>query len=113
MEDVLPMDDPLNAFTIRSHVLDVAERLEKELGEEQHCSIEGCQRDWSTPRGSSAYSGRAMAISTRAKSAKMRQSCASLASAKVERVIRPRKPMWYNLPRIEPKQTSMSRRLSR
>jgi hypothetical protein len=24
----------------------VAERLEKELGEEQHCFIEGCQRDW-------------------------------------------------------------------
>ena len=46
MEDVLPMDDPLNAFTIRSHVLDVAERLEKELGDEQHCFIEGCPRDW-------------------------------------------------------------------
>ncbi len=46
MEDVLPMDDPLNAFTIRSHVLDVAERSEKELGEEKHCFIDGCQRDW-------------------------------------------------------------------
>ena len=45
MEDVLPMDDPLNAFTIRSHVLEVAERLEKELGEEQLCFIEGCPRD--------------------------------------------------------------------
>jgi len=46
MEDVLPTDEPLNAFTIRSHVLDVAERLEKELGDEQHCFIEGCPRDW-------------------------------------------------------------------
>ena len=46
LEDVLPMDDALNAFTIRSHVLDVAERLEQELGEEQNCFIEGCQRDW-------------------------------------------------------------------
>jgi hypothetical protein len=46
LEDVLPMDDPLNAFTIRIHVLDVAEQLEKELGEEQHCFIEGCPRDW-------------------------------------------------------------------
>jgi len=46
MEDVLPMDDPLNAFTIRSHVLGVAERLEKELGNEHQCFIEGCPRDW-------------------------------------------------------------------
>jgi hypothetical protein len=36
MEDVLPMDNLLTLFTIRSHVLGVAERLEKELGEEQH-----------------------------------------------------------------------------
>jgi len=46
MGDVLPMDDSLNAFTIRSHVLDVAERMEQELGEEQHCFIDGCQQDW-------------------------------------------------------------------
>jgi hypothetical protein len=46
LEDVVPMGDPLNAFTIRSHVLDTAERLERELGEEQNCFIEGCQRDW-------------------------------------------------------------------
>ena len=42
------MDGPLDVFIIRSHVLDVAERLEKELGEEQHCFIEGCQRDWTS-----------------------------------------------------------------
>ena len=46
LEDVLPMGEPLNAFTIRRHVWDVAERLEQELGEEQDCFIEGCQRDW-------------------------------------------------------------------
>jgi hypothetical protein len=46
LEDVLPMDDPLNAFTIRRHVWDTAERLEQELGEEQDCFIGGCQRDW-------------------------------------------------------------------
>jgi hypothetical protein len=46
LQDVLPMDDPLNAFTIRRHVWDVAERLEQELGEERDCFIEGCQRDW-------------------------------------------------------------------
>jgi hypothetical protein len=45
LEDVLPMDDPLNAFTIRQHVWKVAERLEQELGEEQYCFIEGCERD--------------------------------------------------------------------
>jgi hypothetical protein len=46
LEDVLPIDDPLNAFTIRRHVGEVAERLEQELGEERDCFIEGCQRDW-------------------------------------------------------------------
>ena len=46
LEDVLPMDDPLNAFTIRQHVWNVAERMERELGEEQPCFINGCQRDW-------------------------------------------------------------------
>ena len=46
LEDVLPMDDPLNAFTIRRHVWNVAERMEQDLGEEQSCFITGCQRDW-------------------------------------------------------------------
>jgi hypothetical protein len=46
LEDVLPIDNPLNGFTIRRHVWDVAERLERELGEERDCFIEGCQRDW-------------------------------------------------------------------
>lgn len=46
LEDVLPMDDPLSAFTIRRHVWTGAERMERELGEEQSCFITGCQRDW-------------------------------------------------------------------
>jgi hypothetical protein len=35
------MDEPVNAFTIRQRVWDVAERLERELGDEQFCFIEG------------------------------------------------------------------------
>ncbi len=46
LEDVLPMDDPLNTFTIRQHVWNVAERMEQELEEEQPCFVSGCQRDW-------------------------------------------------------------------
>jgi hypothetical protein len=45
LEDVLPMDEPLNAFTIRQHVWNVADRMERELGEEQSCFITACQRD--------------------------------------------------------------------
>src|SRR5262249_61508958 len=33
LEDVLPMDEPLNAFTIRQHVFEAAERMENMLGE--------------------------------------------------------------------------------
>ena len=40
------MDEPLPPFTIRQHVSEVAERLERELGDEQFCFSEGCQRDW-------------------------------------------------------------------
>ncbi len=46
LQEVLPMDSPLHASTIREHVFDVAQRLEKELGEEQWAFVEGCQRDW-------------------------------------------------------------------
>src|SRR4051794_37438985 len=46
LEKVLPMDSPLHPSTIREHVCQVAERLEEELGDEQFCFIEGCQRDW-------------------------------------------------------------------
>ena len=43
---VLPIEEPVNTFTIRQHVADVAERLEQELGDEQFCFVEGCQRSW-------------------------------------------------------------------
>src|SRR5580704_9044232 len=46
LQDVLPIDQPINTFTIRQHVADVAERLEQELGDEQFCFVEGCQRSW-------------------------------------------------------------------
>jgi hypothetical protein len=46
LQDVLPIDEPVNAFTIRQHVADVAERLEQEMGNEQFCFVEGCQRSW-------------------------------------------------------------------
>jgi hypothetical protein len=42
LQEVLPMDSPLHASTIREHVCHVAQRLENELGEEQWSFIEGC-----------------------------------------------------------------------
>jgi hypothetical protein len=46
LQDVLPIDEPLLAVTIRNHVLKLAQRLEDSMGEEQGCSIEDadCQR---------------------------------------------------------------------
>jgi len=46
LQEVLPMDSPLHASTIREHLFRVAERMEKELGDERVCFIEGCERDW-------------------------------------------------------------------
>ena len=46
LQDVLPIEEPINTFTIRQHVADVAERLEEELGDEQFCFVEGSQRGW-------------------------------------------------------------------
>jgi hypothetical protein len=46
LEEVLPMDLPLHASTIREHVCSVAQRLENELGDEQFSFIERCQRDY-------------------------------------------------------------------
>src|SRR5260370_2322163 len=46
LQDVLPIEEPVNTFTIRQHVADVAERLEQEFGDEQFCFVEGCQRSW-------------------------------------------------------------------
>ena len=46
LEDVLPIDEPLNAVTIRNHLFKMAERLEDELGDEQMFFIEGCPMTW-------------------------------------------------------------------
>jgi hypothetical protein len=46
LQEVLPIDEPVNTFTLRQHVAEVAERLERELGDEQFCFIEGCQNRW-------------------------------------------------------------------
>ena len=46
LQEVLPIDEPVNTFTLRQHVAGVAERLERELGDEQFCFIEGCQATW-------------------------------------------------------------------
>ncbi|MBV9489190.1 MAG: ISKra4 family transposase, partial [Verrucomicrobia bacterium] len=46
LQEVLPIDEPVNTFTLRQHVAGVAERLEQELGDEQFCFIEGCQATW-------------------------------------------------------------------
>jgi hypothetical protein len=46
LQDVLPIDEPVNTFTIRQHVADVAERLEQELGDEQFCFVEGGRQSW-------------------------------------------------------------------
>ena len=46
LQEVLPIDEPVNTFTIRQHVGDVAERLERELGDEQCCFIDGGQQSW-------------------------------------------------------------------
>ena len=46
IHDVLPIDEPLQAVTIRNHVLTLAERLEDALGDEHVSFIDGCPRDW-------------------------------------------------------------------
>ncbi len=46
LKDFLPVDATLNATTIQNHTLEVAQRCEDELGEEQWAFIEGCPADW-------------------------------------------------------------------
>src|SRR5215468_2817846 len=46
LQDVLPLDEPLEAVTIRNHVFTLAQRLEDALGDEQVSFIDGCPRDW-------------------------------------------------------------------
>ncbi len=42
LQDVLPLDEPLYAVTMRNHVLTVAQRLEDALGDEQWSVIDKC-----------------------------------------------------------------------
>lgn len=44
--DVLPVDEKLNAATVRNHALQIARRAEKELGEEQFSFIDSCPAEW-------------------------------------------------------------------
>ncbi len=46
LTDVLPLDDQLNAASVRNDLQHVAERAEAALGNEQVAFIEGCPRDW-------------------------------------------------------------------
>lgn len=46
LADVLPIASGANATTVRQHVLQVAERAETELGDEQKCFIDGCPARW-------------------------------------------------------------------
>jgi hypothetical protein len=46
LQDFLPVDEKLNVATVRNHTMKIAERCEKELGDEQGSFIDGCPRDW-------------------------------------------------------------------
>jgi hypothetical protein len=46
LKDFLPLDATLAINTVRHDTLQVAERLEAELGEEQWSCIDACQREW-------------------------------------------------------------------
>lgn len=46
LTDFLPLEVTLDVKTVRHDTLQVAERCEAELGEEQWTFIEGCPRDW-------------------------------------------------------------------
>jgi hypothetical protein len=46
LAEVLPMDNHLNAATIRNHTQRLGDRLDAELGDEQFMFVEGCERDW-------------------------------------------------------------------
>ena len=46
LKEVLPIGQELSTTAIRQRISRTAQRLEDELGEEQHMFIGGCQRDW-------------------------------------------------------------------
>ena len=54
LHDVLPVNEKLSAVTMRNHLLEVAERMEQELGEERSCVIEGCEEEYSRKLGAPA-----------------------------------------------------------
>ena len=46
LAEVLPLEEQLNPMMIRHHLLQVGERCDQALGEEQASFVEGCPRDW-------------------------------------------------------------------
>lgn len=46
IKDVLPVDEQLNAVTIRNHLHRVAQRQEDVMGDEHYSYIDGCLNDW-------------------------------------------------------------------
>jgi len=46
LQDFLPVDEKLNAATVRNHTHQIAKRCEKELGEERCSFIDGGPWDW-------------------------------------------------------------------
>lgn len=46
LKDVLPVDEKLNANSVRNHLLKMADKDEAALDEEQYMFVEGCQMQW-------------------------------------------------------------------
>ena len=46
LQEVLPIEDGINAATVRNHAHTVGQRIDTELGDEQVFFIDGCERDW-------------------------------------------------------------------
>jgi hypothetical protein len=46
LQDVLPISRDISTTAVRLGVSRLADRLDRGLGEEQACGIEGCPRDW-------------------------------------------------------------------
>lgn len=46
LKDVLPVDEKLNAATVRNHALQIARRSEEEFGEERFSFIDTCPAEW-------------------------------------------------------------------
>jgi len=46
LKDVLPVDEKLNARSVKNHLQKIADKDEANLGEEQVMFVEGCQMQW-------------------------------------------------------------------